>query len=298
MTTRENSGAQDGTFRAACIQFDVRRGEVAANLAAARAGIEAAAQEGCRLAVLPEMWPTSFMLDYPPGILAESEKAEQEVRELSASLCMVIVGSAVERTGTAPFNTARVFDHGKELGHYRKIHMFSPNAEPRYHASGDRALVVDTSLGRMGVAVCYDIRFPELTRWHFHKGVEILAVPAQWPEARAQHWKTLLRARAIENEMFVVGCNRTGNEASLKSDEVLPFPGDGRIVDPTGEILAAGTGTEAPVIAEIELRRVRMVRRILPVSRDQRPAVYRRLFDEVYEDMVKASRDVDDSQEN
>ena len=137
----------------------------------------------------------------------------------------------------------------------------------------------------------YDIRFPELARYYFHKGVELLLVPAQWPEGRSQHWRTLLRARAIENEMFVVGSNRTGQEDSLKNDDSLAFPGDGRIVDPTGEILAAGTGEAGVISARFELRTVRTVRRILPVGRDQRPGVYRQLWDEAWSDMQAASRE-------
>ena len=83
--------------------------------------------------------------------------------------------------------------------------------------------MVDTELGRLGVLVCYDLRFPELARYYFHSGVEVLVVPGQWPESRGQHWRTLLRARAIENEVFVVGCNRTGQEPSLRNGEPMPF---------------------------------------------------------------------------
>lgn len=295
MTTQEQTEPEDGVFHAACIQFDTQRGQVEANMAAARAGLATAAASECRLAVLPEMWSTSFMPEFPAEVLARAAAAEDELRRLSATHGMVIVGSSIEPTGDIPFNTARVYDCGRELGAYRKIHLFSPNAENRHHAAGDRPLLLDTSVGRIGVLICYDLRFPELVRWHFHKGAEMLVVPAQWPEARAQHWRTLLRARAIENEMFVIGCNRTGNETSLKTDEVMPFPGDGRIIDPTGEILAAGTGTDALLIAEIELRKVRLVRRILPISRDQRPTVYHQLWDDTYDDMIKASRDADDA---
>jgi hypothetical protein len=106
--------------------------------------------------------------------------------------------------------------------------------------------------------ICYDIRFPELARYYFHKGVEMLLVPAQWPEVRSQHWRSLLRARAIENQMFVLGCNRTGHEASLKrGGDMLTFTGDGRIVDPTGEILASGTGESNLLIAAFEPRTAR-----------------------------------------
>lgn len=282
---------QPDEFLAACVQFDVRAGDVAANSAAMRAGVEEAVAAGARLCVLPEMWSTSFLPAFDDALLAEADAAEQELRELSAQHGLVVVGSVVEVVGDRVFNTARVFEKGQCLGSYRKIHLFSPNAEHRHHAAGDTPLVVATGLGQLGVMICYDIRFPELCRYYFHRGVEVLAVPAQWPEARAQHWRTLLRARAIENQMFVVGCNRTGQEASMKGGDPLAFPGDGRIVDPTGEVLASGSGEAGAIVAQIELRKVRTVRRILPVAVDQRPAVYRRLFEEVWPGMVSGSRE-------
>ncbi len=91
--------------------------------------------------------------------------------------------------------------------------------------------------------------------------------------------------------MFVVGCNRTGQEPSLKNGEPMSFPGDGRIIDPTGEILASGSGDAGAVIGEIERRKVRTMRRILPIDRDQRPSVYRRLFEATWEQVNERSRD-------
>lgn len=278
-------------FRAACIQFDVRAGDVAANCAAMRAGVEEAAASGARLCVLPELWSTSFLPAFGDAVAAAAEAAEAELRELSRQHGLILVGSTIECAGDQVWNTAHVYDTGQRLGSYRKIHLFSPNAEHRHHAAGDEPLVVATRLGVLGVLICYDLRFPELARYYFHRGVELLVVPGQWPEARAQHWRTLLRARAIENEMFVIGSNRTGQEPSLRNGEPMSFPGDGRIVDPTGEILAAGSGEAGAVIAPIERRKVRTVRRILPVDRDQRPSVYRRLFEDAWLHMVERSRE-------
>jgi len=275
------------------VQFDVHAGDVAINLAAAKAGIAAAAAATARLVVLPEMWSTSFLPGFPPAVLAAAAAAEIEIANLSAEHGMVIVGSSVEPTPAGAFNTARVFDCGRLLGAYRKIHLFSPNSEHRYLEAGERPLLVDASVGRLGVAICYDLRFPDLMRWFFHKRCEVMVVPAQWPEARAQHWRTLLRARAIENQMFTIGCNRTGLENSLKTDEPMSFPGDSRIVDPMGEILGEGRGSDEPVVATIELRRVRTMHRILPVARDQRPTVYRQLWDSAWADMMRESRDGD-----
>jgi predicted amidohydrolase len=278
-------------YRAACIQFDVRPGDVASNVTSMRDGVEEAVTAGAALCVLPELWSTSFLSTFDASTLQAAEAAENDLRELSAKHGIVTVGSTIEPHGDKVYNTAYVYERGQLRGAYRKIHMFSPNLEHRHHIGGNEPRIAETSLGRIGVLICYDLRFPELSRFYFHKGAELLAVPGQWPEARAQHWRTLLRARAIENELFVIGCNRTGQEPSLKSGEAMPFPGDGRIIDPTGEILASGSGSAGAVVADIELRKVRTMRRILPVQRDQRPSVYRRMFEESWPDMTANSRE-------
>jgi predicted amidohydrolase len=278
------------SFLCACVQFDVRRGDVARNRSAAVAGLRQAAAQGARLAVLPELWTTSFVPEVGDGLLAESLAAEQEVIDLSGELGLVIVGGGIEREGSATYNRALVIDSGAVLGRYRKVHLFSVNAEQRTMTAGDRPLIADTSVGRIGVVICYDLRFPELVRYYFYRHVEILVVTAQWPEARATHWRTLLRARAIENEMFVVGCNRTGHETSLKNDELLVFPGNSRIVDPMGEPLTTGTGDDGPVLAEIEKRKIQAMRRLLPLLKDRRPQVYQSIWQPTWRDQASVTR--------
>ena len=270
----------DRDFIAACVQFDVRPGDVASNLAAMRAGIEEAVAAEAKLCVLPELWSTSFLAQYDDDTVRQAEDAERELADLSRAHSLVTIASTIEVVGDLVYNTAHVIDCGQQVGSYRKIHLFSPNLEHRRHGLGSQPCLVATSLGRIGVLICYDLRFPELSRYYFHRGAEILVVPGQWPEARAQHWRTLLRARAIENELFVVGCNRTGQEPSQRNGEPMAFPGDGRIVDPTGEVLVAGSGEAGAIVAPIEIRKVRTMRRILPIERDVRPGVYRELFAE------------------
>lgn len=285
------SSSADRDFLAACVQFDVRPGDVATNCAAMRAGIDEAVSAGAKMCVLPELWSTSFLPQFDDDVVREAQEGERELAELSRTHGLVTVASTIEVVDEVVFNTAHVYDHGERLASYRKIHLFSPNLEHRRHGAGDRPCLVDTSLGRVGVLICYDLRFPELARYYFHRGAELLAIPGQWPEARAQHWRTLLRARAIENELFVLGCNRTGQEPSQRNAEPMPFPGDGRIVDPTGEVLASGSGDAGAVVALIEMRKVRTMRRILPIERDQRPSVYRELFAETLPLMEARSRE-------
>jgi predicted amidohydrolase len=265
-------------FPCACIQFNVKRGDVDHNRKRAVACIRAAAEAGAKLVILPEMWPTSFVETVTDSLLEASREAEEAVIGLSKDYRAVVVGGGLDRQDGQIFNRALVVDSGKVLGSYRKIHLFSPHGENRHMSAGHEPLIADTSLGRIGVLICYDIRFPELVRYYFYRNVDILAVPSQWPEARAEHWRVLLKARAIENEMFVAGCNRTGVESSLKTNENLHFPGDSRIIDPMGETLGAGTGEEGPVVAEIEPRKVQSMRRILPIRKDRRLDVYEQLW--------------------
>ena len=260
------------------MQFNVRRGDVEQNAKSALDGIREAAEDGAELIVLPEMWPTSFVREASDSLIEASLAAEDRVTALSKDLGIVVVGGGIERDGDQLFNRARIIDRGEVLGSYRKIHLFSPNAEHRHLTPGADPLIADTSLGRVGVLICYDIRFPELVRYHFYQGAELLAVPSQWPEARSEHWRVLLKARAIENELFVAGCNRTGVEESMKNDDHLHFPGDSRIVDPMGEAIGAGTGEDGPICAEVELRKVQSMRRILPIHRDRRLDVYEKLW--------------------
>ena len=281
-------------YYAACVQFDVASGDVVANVASMQAGIEEAVAAGARLCVLPELWSTSFLDSFDDDLFARVKEADQTLLELSKEHSLVIVGSSIEPDDGQVFNTARVYQRGEILGSYRKIHLVSANLEHRHHAAGDQPCVVETEVGKLGVLLCYDIRFPELSRHYFHQGAEVLVVPGQWPEARAQHWRTLLRARAIENELFVIGCNRTGQEPSLRTDKPMSFPGYGRIIDPMGEILATGNGDAGATLAAIVLRKVRTMRRVLPIAADLRPDVYKQLLDNAYDNMVAGTRSEQD----
>ncbi len=271
-------------FRAACLQIDVQHGDVAANLEAAKKSLANAAADRVELAVLPELWTTSFVPDVTDELLAASLAAEDEIVRLAAEYDMMIVSGGIEKDQGKIFNRAIVVDRGEIIGRYRKIHLFTPYSEQRLLTPGNAPLILDTRFGRLGVIICYDIRFPELVRYYFLQQVEILAVPAQWPEARALHWRTLLQARAIENEFFVLGCNRLGQELSQRTNEAMVFPGDSRIIDPMGEVLAAGAGDPDPLIADIELRKCKTMRRILPIHKDRQPEIYMEIWKDLLPD--------------
>lgn len=276
-------GSETKTFVAACAQINVDSGNVSANLEAATAAVRAAAKREAELIVLPEMWPTSLVADPTVSLIRESREAERSMTRLSEELGVMVVGSGLEEERGNFFNRCCISDQGKVIATYRKMHLFSPNSEHRQMSPGKSATFIDTRLGRIGLAICYDIRFPELIRYYFHQGVQLLVVPAQWPETRSDHWRNLTRARAIENQMFVIGCNRTGTEESMRNGELLAFPGDSRIVNPMGDIIGKGQGENEPTLAEIELRRCRAMQRILPIHKDRQPKVYRELWQAIWD---------------
>jgi predicted amidohydrolase len=224
------------------------------------------------------MWTTSFVPDRTPELVSESDAAVEHLRVLSAELGVVAIGSALEQEGDSLYNRALVMDRGTGVLSYRKVHLFTPTGEPSFFRAGEDVGIAETSVGRIGVLICYDIRFPELTRLHFMREVEVLVVPAQWPVSRAVHWTTLLRARALENQCFAVGANRCGVEEPLRGALTLEFPGNSTVVDPAGEVMAAGDGSEGIVLAELNLRHIQTIRRLLTVRKDRRDAVYRKLW--------------------
>jgi predicted amidohydrolase len=126
--------------------------------------------------------------------------------------------------------------------------------EDRYLKAGRESVVWDTSFGPVAMAICYDLRFPEMIRKLARRGAKLLLIPAEWPDPRLRHWQVLTEARAIENGFYVIGANRVGAEDGLN------FPGHGRIIDPWGEVLAEGGADEGVVSCEIEMHRVEEAR--------------------------------------
>lgn len=256
------------TLRAAAVQFPIVAGNIDANLQQARQALQRVHDQGGRLAVLPEMWSSGYAYKRLAEMAAETPRVAAELASLAARLDLVIVGSLPEKDGNNIFNTAFVHDRGQEIARYRKLHLFSPMQEDRYLAAGDRTLVVPTSVGRLGLAICYDLRFPELFRRLALDGAELICVPAEWPAPRQLHWQTLLRARAIENQYFVIAANCCGKLGRLQ------FFGMSLIVSPRGEFLAEGGGGAAEPTALLNFTDMAAYRKEIPAWHDRRPEIY------------------------
>lgn len=257
------------------VQCDVVEGDLESNLTRAFQGLLKLAGAGCHLAVLPEMWSCGFdnrnltvMARETPGILAR-------LQAFAAREKMVVAGSLPEAVDSVVMNTLYVVDRDGEIkGAYRKLHLFTPTGEDDYFAAGSQAVVAETSIGRLGLMICYDLRFPELARGLVLDGAEILVVPAQWPRARLAHWETLLKARAIENQCFVVGANRVGRSGGVA------YTGGSQVLSPLGDTLAHAGSADGEVVGAMEAEGLTAFRGHVPCLEERRPMCYSRKLTE------------------
>ena len=256
------------TIQAAAIQFNVKQGDVEANLAYVREALKRAAANGANLAVLPEMWSSGFSYRNLNELAQRSAGIVEELRELSRELKLVICGSMPEPHGDKVYNTIHLLDNGTLAGVYRKLHLFSLLGEDKAFDGGDSWLLADTSIGKIGVIICYDLRFPELSRRLAVEGARVICVPAQWPKPRQEHWRTLLRARAIENQLFVVSCNACGPIGKLD------FFGMSMVIDPKGEVLAEAGEEEREIYGRLDMQAMDEWRAQIPCFNDRRPELY------------------------
>lgn len=227
--------------------------------------------------LVPEMWNTGYALDRI-GELADPEGARTKafvsafsrqhgVNVIAGSIANLREGGT-DRSGRVT-NTVYVFDRkGEVTAEYSKIHLFQLMDEHLHLEAGDRPGRFELEGTAAAAMICYDIRFPELSRMLALGGAKVLFVPAEWPHPRLHHWRTLLQARAIENQMYVVACNRVGKSGTSE------FFGHSMIIDPWGEVIAEGGEDETIVTAELDLALVDEVRGRIPVFADRRPALY------------------------
>jgi predicted amidohydrolase len=255
--------------------------DVEANLAEAERLLNVAADGGADLAALPEVF---IYLGTPKRVPELAEPLDGgSVCERLASVARergmwVLGGSVLERDGDKVFNTSPLFDrNGERVARYRKIHLFDvelpgqpPFRESATYASGSELVTHETEFGRLGLSICYDLRFPEMYRGLMALGAEVLLVPAQFQWATGKdHWHVLLRARAIEDQCFVVAPGQWGAYGS--SEQNRRSYGHSLVVGPWGNVLAEapeeGTGV---TFADLDFTELRRVRERLPALRHRR----------------------------
>ena len=259
------------SVRIALAQFDVKSGETTSNLATASEYVTLAARRGAKLVVLPELWSSGYDLEHcQVHARISREKVLPALSRLARHHRLHIVGSVLKANSRGQvFNSAVLLGPGTEpIRVYRKIHLFGPMLEDQFLAPGHRTPLFRLPFAASALAICYDLRFPEIFRKYALKGAQLVILCAQWPASRLEHWRTLVRARAIENQFFVVACNRVGSSLGTR------FGGHSMIVDPWGNVLQEGTARASLLTADIDFREVDESRSRIPSLNDRRPAAY------------------------
>ena len=252
-------------MKVAAIQHDIVWEDPAANHERLAPMIGAAAAAGARLAVLSEMYSTGFSMATdriaePPGGASERFLVDQAAAH-DLWLCASIPQRPAGRD--KPVNQCLVVSPAGVVHRYAKIHPFSYAGEHERFDAGTDIVTVDVDGLRVTPFVCYDLRFAD-EFWGVAAMTDLYVVPANWPATRRLHWQALLQARAIENQAYVVGVNRVGTGGKLD------YAGDSRIIDPLGEVLAAGAGTEVLLVADLEPGVVADTRARFPFMADRR----------------------------
>ena len=252
-------------MRVAAVQHDIVWEEPEANFAALAPWVAAAAAAGARLVVLTEMYSTGFSMRTDVTGEPVGGPSTQFLLEQAQRHGVWVCGSIPERPEGAAkaSNTLVLAGPHDELWRYRKIHPFSYSGEDEWFEAGSEFVTVDVEGVRTTLFVCYDLRFAD-EFWATAAGTDLYVVPANWPDTRRHHWTALLQARAIENQAYVIGCNRVGEGGRLS------YSGDSRIVDPMGDLLATASGAETMLLADVDPDVVRATRERFPFARDRR----------------------------
>jgi rfaE bifunctional protein nucleotidyltransferase chain/domain len=247
---------------AACLQMEIQRGDITANLNQVKKQVAFLPPAADTLVVLPELWATGF--DYPQveKLAAQTPSILAELQKIAADRKIWFAGSLLEQAKQGPpDNTLFLIGAEGVVGTYQKCHLFSFWQEDQYLQPGNDPQPMQTPFGPLGALVCYDLRFPEISRAQTFAGCRLLVVSAQWPMLRLDHWQLLVQARAVENQVFVAACNGCG------SSDNGELAGHSMIVDPVGQVLAQAGSACKVISAELSEKTLDTVRsRFCPVA--------------------------------
>jgi predicted amidohydrolase len=254
------------SVRVASLQLAVRDGAKQSNLDHAAEEIRRVGEVD--LIILPELWNIGFM-SFDTYIEAAEDKQGPTMRLLQGLAvemdCHLHTGSFVEREGDRYYNSSYLLSpQGEILANYRKVHLFGyQSLESQILSPGDHLAVAETPIGVVGMATCYDLRFPEMFRRMVDMGTELFLVCSAWPYPRLEHWLMLNRVRAIENQAFLVSANSVGPSRGST------FVGHSMVVDPWGVIMASGGDQEVTLSVELDLAGVTKAREQFPALSDR-----------------------------
>lgn len=251
----------------AALQTDIVWEDRQANFDRLDPQLATAAAAGARLIVLPEMFAYGFSMN--TAAIAEPFDGPSVgfLRERARALGVWICGSVPELPELGkpgkPANTLVLVGPDQQLHRYRKRHPFRFANEHQHYAAGDADLTVEIEGLRVSTLICYDLRFAD-DFWALADRTDLFVVVANWPAKRREHWRTLLRARAIENQAWVIGLNRVGEGGGVE------YSGDSMIIDPWGEVVCSASRDPIALVAEVDAARVRAARSKFPVLQDRR----------------------------
>lgn len=267
-----------------CVQMTAVDGEKEATVRKALALVEQAGRQGARLVILPEVWTgLGFSTETLYKEIAEPipGPVTDRLGELAQRYGMYIAGSFYERAPDGLYyNTAPLIGPGGQVeGIYRKTHLFDGPRRPDIKmgmqesaklAAGNELPVFDTAFGKLGLTICSDLRFPEIYRTLTLKGARIIACISAFLNPRLDHWEILLRARAVENLVYMIGSGQYDREPKTG----IGFVGRSMVVDPWGVILATASDRETCLVAPIDLDFIDEVRFRCPTLAQRRPELY------------------------
>ncbi len=235
---------------------------------------ERAAKAGAGLVCFPEQFVTGWSPDVPSGSGERSDgPTVTALRRTARDHDIAVLGSFLEFTGGKPRNTAVAIDaSGEVLATYAKIHLFSPGGEDRSCTPGEEVATFTVDGMHFGIAVCYDLRFPEIFRIYADAEADCILVPSAWPCSRLRHFELFVTARALENQCYVVGINAAEGK---RSD--LPCGGS-LAADPDGRIIARGDAEEGLITATLDPDRIRAARDRITALKDRKSDIYQRLL--------------------
>ncbi len=213
--------------------------------------------------IFPEMTLTGFTMkasSFAEALNGESFNYFSSVAEKNNAH---VFAGIIESAGSQFYNSLLHIDpKGKLKSVYRKIHPFSYSTEDKHYLKGKETVITNLNDWNIGLSICYDLRFPELYRYYGKARTELIIVIANWPDTRIEHWRTLLKARAIENQCYVAGVNRVGNDPKLK------YNGCSSLFDPMGKEIISSSDKETILTADININYVKEVRAKLPFLND------------------------------
>jgi predicted amidohydrolase len=217
------------------------------------------------LIIFPEMTLTGFTMNAKRMAENSSGESIEFFTKIAVKNKANVFCGIIEKSGKSFYNSLfHINKAGKVIAKYRKIHPFSYSTEDKFYKPGRNIVTSNVNDFKIGLSICYDLRFPELYRFYAKENVDLIINIANWPVTRIEHWRTLLKARAIENQCYVAGVNRVGDDLKLK------YNGYSSVFDPMGKEIFAERDIESVLTTDIDLKYLKTVRKKLPFLPDMK----------------------------